>query len=74
MVQLDEPADCVWLFDWLVFATFSAALTAPLTAVWFALDEPPVMFPPATFTGAFELTAFWEAVALERAACRVVAV
>src|ERR1700753_1814910 len=66
ITQLD-PADCVWVFASLLFAPLPAPLTAPFAAVWFALDDPAVMFPPAMLTGTLALTAFWLAFALDAA-------
>src|SRR6516165_3588027 len=50
-VQLEGPLDWVWLLVWLVVASFSALLSAPLVLVWLALLFPVLMLPAETLTG-----------------------
>ena len=73
-MQLELPPFCVWVLVWVVAAVLLAGpLVAPLPAVWLALLAPPVIEPPAMFTGTFALTAFCFASAEDAASCSVCA-
>jgi hypothetical protein len=73
ITQLEPPAVWVWVLLWLVCEEFPALLFALLVAAWLALLAPVETSPPATFTGAFALTAFCFAFAFETASCSVFA-
>jgi hypothetical protein len=70
--QLELPAFWDWLLLWLVLALLLALpLVAPFVADWLALLLPPVIEPPAMFTGTFALTAVCLATASDSADCSV---
>src|ERR671935_2600440 len=70
-LQDEPPTFWVWSCFWVVSASFDEFASASELAAWLAELGPEVMFPPATFTGTFALTAFCLLTASEPADCDV---
>src|SRR5579884_2685706 len=67
------PLEVDWLCGllWLVLDELLAEELLLLLTAWLAELLPPLTSPPAMFTGTLALTAFWWALAWDRAACSV---